>query len=119
MITTKNLSYIEDLSYETAEEFLHDISYDGKLYNIFDNNFIFRGHSSDGYKLRSLVQRTIPYLGQRIFIARIWITLARIKMLSHQMNDMKRFFFLNKISNSSLILSLGEFSLFLFLFNKS
>ena len=61
MITTKNLSYIEYLSYETAEEFLHDISYGGKLYNIFDDNFIFRGHSSEGHKLRSLVQRTIPY----------------------------------------------------------
>ena len=61
MIITKNLTYINDLSYETVEEFLHDISYGGKLYNIFDDNFIFRGHSSDGYKLRSLVQRTIPY----------------------------------------------------------
>lgn len=62
MITTKNLSYIEDLSYETAEEFLHDISYGGKLYSIFDDNFIFRGHSSDSYQLRSLVQRTNPYI---------------------------------------------------------
>lgn len=61
MITTKDLSYIKDLSYKTAEEFLHDISYDGKLYNIFDENFIFRGHSSDEYSLKSIVQRTIPY----------------------------------------------------------
>ena len=61
MITTKNLSYLRDLSYKTAEEFLHDISYGGKLYNIFDDNFIFRGHSSDEYTLRPLVQRTIPY----------------------------------------------------------
>lgn len=61
MITTKDLSYLKDLSYKTAEEFLHDISYGGKLYGIFDDNFIYRGHSSDEYTLRSLVQRTIPY----------------------------------------------------------
>ena len=61
MVTTKDHTYIKNLSYETAEEFLHDISYGGKLYEILDDNFIFRGHSSDEYKLRSLVQRTIPY----------------------------------------------------------
>jgi len=61
MITTKDRTYLEDLSYDTAEEFLHDISYGGKLYKIFDSHYIFRGHSSDEYKLRSLVQRTNPY----------------------------------------------------------
>lgn len=61
MIKTKHRTYLEDLSYETTEEFLHDISYSGKLYKIFDDNFIFRGHSSDNYKLISLVQRTIPF----------------------------------------------------------
>jgi len=61
MISTKDRTYLEDLSYDTAEEFLHDINYGGKLYKIFDNNFIFRGHSSDAYTLKSSVQRTIPY----------------------------------------------------------
>lgn len=61
MIITKDWTFLEDLSYDTAEEFLHDISYGGKLYKIFDNNFIFRGHSSTEYKLLSSVQRIIPY----------------------------------------------------------
>ena len=61
MITTKDRTYIENLSYDTPEVFLHDISYGGKLYNIFDDNFIFRGHSTDEYKLLSSVQRINPY----------------------------------------------------------
>ena len=47
MIKTENRAYIVDVSYGKVEEFLQDISYSGKLYNIFDNNFIFRGHSTD------------------------------------------------------------------------
>lgn len=62
MIKTKDRTYLEDLSYDTAEDFLHDISYGGKLYDIFDDNYIFRGHSSDRYKLLSVVQRTNPYI---------------------------------------------------------
>lgn len=61
MIKAKNNNYIEDLSYDNAEDFLQDISYGGKLYKIFDGNFIFRGHSTEKYTLISLVQRTIPY----------------------------------------------------------
>lgn len=61
MIKAVNRDYIEDLSYDNVEDFLHDISYGGKLYNIFDSNFIFRGHSTDEYKLISSVQRTNPY----------------------------------------------------------
>ena len=61
MITTKDRTYIKDLCYDNAEDFLHDISYGGKLFRLFDDNFIFRGHSSDKYKLISLVQRTNPY----------------------------------------------------------
>lgn len=61
MIKAENRAYIEDLSYDNAEEFLHDISYGGKLYKIFDSNFIFRGHSTDEYKLLSSVQRINPY----------------------------------------------------------
>ena len=61
MIKAENKAYIEALSYNTAEEFLHDISYGGKLYNTFDDNFIFRGHSTTEYKLLSSVQRINPY----------------------------------------------------------
>lgn len=51
MITTDDRDYIKDIHYNTAEEFLQSISYGGELYKIFNNNFIFRGHSSDKYKL--------------------------------------------------------------------
>lgn len=61
MIIAENRAYIEDLSYDNAEVFLHDISYGGKLYKIFDTNYIFRGHSTDKYKLLSSVQRINPY----------------------------------------------------------
>ena len=46
MIIANSRAYIEDLSYDYAEDFLHDISYGGKLYHLFDSNFIFRGHST-------------------------------------------------------------------------
>ena len=64
MIKAKNRNYIEDLSYDNIEDFLHDISYGGKLYKILDDNYIFRGHSTEEYQLISLVQRTIPYFEQ-------------------------------------------------------
>ena len=58
MIKAENRDYIEDLSYVNAEDFLHDISYGGKLYKIFDENFIYRGHSTDEYELTSFAQRS-------------------------------------------------------------
>lgn len=61
MVLTKERTYLEDLSYDNAEGFLRDISYGGKLYDIFNENFIFRGHSTDKYKLISSVQRINPY----------------------------------------------------------
>ena len=64
MITAKNRAYIVDISYENAEEFLHDIVYGGKLYKIFNESFIFRGHSSDKYQLIPSVLRTSLYLEQ-------------------------------------------------------
>lgn len=43
----------EEIVYETAEEFIKDISYKGKLYNILldKGQFIFRGESSDKFNL--------------------------------------------------------------------
>lgn len=61
MIKAENRSYIKDLSYNTAEEFLQDISYDGKLYKVFERNFIFRGHSTDQYKLQPFALREKLY----------------------------------------------------------
>ena len=51
MLATDNRTYIEDIHFETAEELLKSISYGGDLYKILDENFIFRGHSSDKYRL--------------------------------------------------------------------
>ena len=61
MIKTENRAYIKDLSYDNADSFLRDVSYGGKLYDLFDNNFIFRGHSSDKYKLLPVVLRDNQY----------------------------------------------------------
>ena len=51
MISTTNLSYIKDIKYDNADEFLTSLSYGGELYKVFDKNFIFRGQANDNYKL--------------------------------------------------------------------
>ena len=61
MIKTDNRDYIKDIAFETADEFLHAISFGGELYKLFDRNFIFRGHSSDQYKLLPFVLRENQY----------------------------------------------------------
>lgn len=61
MITTKDRKYISDIKYKTADDFLHAISYDGELYKLFEHNFIFRGHSSDKYKLQPYALREKLY----------------------------------------------------------
>ena len=57
MISVKNRTYIKDIVYKSPEDFLNDISYRGELFNIFNGNFIFRGHSSDSYKLQPYALR--------------------------------------------------------------
>ena len=61
MITAKDKTYIKDIAYKTADDFLHAISYGGELYNAFKQNFVFRGHSSDNYKLLPSVLRDNQY----------------------------------------------------------
>lgn len=61
MIKTGNRQYIKDIAYQTADDFLHDISYGGELYKLFERNFIFRGHSSDKYKLQPYALRERLY----------------------------------------------------------
>lgn len=61
MIAAENPKYIKDIYFETASEFLKAISYGGELYEEFDENFIFRGHSSDKYKLLPQAQRKYMY----------------------------------------------------------
>lgn len=61
MISAKEKTYIKDIAYKTADDFLHAISYGGDLYNAFERNFVFRGHSSDKYKLLPVVLRDNLY----------------------------------------------------------
>ena len=61
MIKTENRAYIINKHYNTADDFLHAISYGGELYNAFERNFVFRGHSSDKYKLLPVVLRENQY----------------------------------------------------------
>lgn len=42
---------IKEIKYESLTNFIDDISYNGKLYNAFERNYIFRGLSSDKYNL--------------------------------------------------------------------
>lgn len=51
MLTTEDRNYIEDIHFDTAEEFLKSISYGGHYYKIFGSKYIFRGQSSDKYLL--------------------------------------------------------------------
>ena len=51
MISTTNLTYIKDIEYNNASEFLTSLSYEGELYKVFGKNFIFRGQSDHNYKL--------------------------------------------------------------------
>ena len=45
------LTYIKDIEYNNASEFLTSLSYGGELYKVFGKNFIFRGQSDHNYKL--------------------------------------------------------------------
>ena len=65
MLVTDNRTYIEDIHFETAEEFLKSISYGGDLYKILDENFVFRGHSSEKYRLVPTALR--EYIRYRIY----------------------------------------------------
>lgn len=65
MLTVKNDKYIKDIHFETAEDFLKSISYGGQYYNLLNNDFIFRGHSSDNYLLLPSALRS--YLFEDVF----------------------------------------------------
>ena len=51
MLKVNDSPYIKAFHYNSADEFIKDISYKGRLYNLFDEHFIFRGHSTDKYEL--------------------------------------------------------------------
>ena len=48
---------IKTKRYESAKEFLMDISYDGEMYQKLKDGFVFRGHQSGSYKLVPSVLR--------------------------------------------------------------
>ena len=51
MLHVQDSPYIKTIRYDSADDFIKAISYGGELYNLFDNHFIFRGHSTDKYIL--------------------------------------------------------------------
>lgn len=51
MLHLQDSPYIKTIHYENADDFIKAISYKGKLYELFDKHYIFRGHSTDKYKL--------------------------------------------------------------------
>lgn len=51
MISAIHKEYIEDRSFTSAEEFLKEISYGGSLYDSFNDQCFYRGHSDDSYLL--------------------------------------------------------------------
>lgn len=61
MIKTENRAYLVDKHFDKADDFLHAICYGGELYNAFERDFVFRGHSSDKYELLPTVLRDNLY----------------------------------------------------------
>lgn len=51
MLHVQDSPYIKAIHYENADDFIKAISYKGELYNLFDEHYIFRGHSTDKYEL--------------------------------------------------------------------
>lgn len=51
MLHVQDSPYIKAIHFENADDFIAAISYKGELYNLFDEHYIFRGHSTDKYEL--------------------------------------------------------------------
>ena len=51
MLHVQDSPYIKSIHFENADDFIKAISYKGELYNLFDERYIFRGHSTDQYVL--------------------------------------------------------------------
>lgn len=61
MIKAKDSKYIKNIHFASAKDFLKAISFDGELYKLFHENFIFRGHSTDEYELKPSALRNLLY----------------------------------------------------------
>ena len=51
MLNVTSSPYIKSYHYENADKFIEAISHKGELYELFDEHFIFRGHSTEEYSL--------------------------------------------------------------------
>lgn len=51
MLHVQDSPYIKHVDYADADEFIRAISYNGELYELFNEHHIFRGHSTDQYEL--------------------------------------------------------------------
>lgn len=67
MLLAKDSPYILQIHYEDAKSFLKAISYGGDLYGLFNEHFVFRGHSSDKYLLLpSALRGNMPFESEKI-----------------------------------------------------
>ena len=68
MLHVQDSPYIKSLHYDNADSFITAISHKGELYELFDNRFIFRGHSTDKYELLpSALRGYLAFDDSRIF----------------------------------------------------
>lgn len=68
MIKANNSPYIIDKHYNEAKTFLSEISYGGELYDLFERNFIFRGHAEEEYCLKPSALRGNIYIENSKFL---------------------------------------------------
>lgn len=96
MVQTENKQYIEDIAFKNADTFLKAISYGGELYDVFNDKYIFRGHSTTSYKLIPTAQRTQPW--ERMTIHEesakrdIAIAITELAQIGYEYNQLFHFF---------------------------
>ena len=96
MIKVENREYIEDIHFNSAKDFLNAISYGGALYEIFQDKFVFRGHSTTEYKLLPSAQRIEFW--ERFKIQKdtaerdIAIAITEIAQINYEYNQLFHFF---------------------------
>ena len=48
---SEHSKYVKDFHFDTLEDLLKEISINGKLYHLLGTRYVFRGHSTEDYKL--------------------------------------------------------------------
>ena len=100
MLHVQDSPYIKTIHYETADDFIKAISYKGELYNLFDEHYIFRGHSTDKYELIPTALRgnlTIDSITDIEFASE-----EKLKQYDNQFTEKWRFDALNNAANRML-----------------